>query len=138
MLVALAACTSAAGPPPTDDAGVPMIVQPDESDDTDACAAAFALGDERYVTSCGAARPELVTAEVLGTGSYQGRPSEVRRIEGIEPSVMVALRRDAGVCADGDTVLSPWAMAFHVEAGDTSAAVCQVTVDAHRERNRCP
>lgn len=117
---------------------VPSIHQP-ECDDTGACAAGFMVADTFYSLSCGAVRPEVVTLEVLAEGVSHGDDVEVRRIESVDPDVLVAVSIDGGRCSEGEPVLSPWSMAFPGESpeGAVREAICHAAVDEHRARNDC-
>lgn len=106
------------------------------------CATGFSIGTAEYRISCGAIRPDAVTNEVLATGRLDGRETEVRRVVGVDPKILVALRLDAGGCDDGDEgILSPWTMALAGNAHNEATlrdAICDSVVDEHRQRNSCP
>ena len=105
-----------------------------------ACAAGFTMDGLFYGISCGAVRADAVSDTVVAIGTYSGIATEVRQIRDVDPTLLLAIRRDGGVCGDGDRVLSPWSMLF---PGDSTKrpeirdAVCAATVEQHRERNQC-
>jgi hypothetical protein len=109
------------------------------------CSAGFLLDGRPYNGSCGAVRPELVSEEVIARGVLAGRETEVRRIQGVDAKVMVALRAPGGLCDDQDTqALSPWSMAFpQTGKGDAETlrnlhqTECLVSPQKQRDRNRC-
>ena len=102
------------------------------------CVSGFYVGKQFHVVSCEAVRPELVSADVLAAGMFQGAPSELRRIEGVDPTIVVAVRGDGGKCGPGDEVLGPWSVGFVGLGGDprVPAMTCAVLVPERRTRSR--
>jgi hypothetical protein len=114
-----------------------------------ACISGFRVDGVLHAVSCGAVRADAVSDHVVARGTWRGRPTEVRRIDGIEPSLIVAIDRPGGMCDEGDTrQTSPWSLGFpereDVDNRDARRgrllhlAVCRVSPDQQRRRNRCP
>lgn len=99
------------------------------------CAAGFFVDGTFHSLSCGPVRPELISDEVVARGDGL----EVRRINDVDPAVMVAISIKGGECADGDTALSPWSMAFPGDGTEPELhdAICNVTFQEHHARNNC-
>jgi hypothetical protein len=84
--------------------------------------------------------PDAVTDDVLATGRFGDRETEVRRIAGVDPKILVAVRLDGGACGDNDVVLSPWSIAFVGSPGQdpaTHEAICAAAVKEQLARNGC-
>jgi hypothetical protein len=152
LILALALGAAACGDAPpvrvastTPSTTTPEIVGPGECNDTStgglaSCAAGFKVGDQGYTLSCGAVRPDVVTEDVLATGRYAGQQTEIRRIAGVDPKILVAVKLGGGACGDNDVVLSPWSMAFFGNPGQDAAthdAICTASVKEHLARNGC-
>lgn len=90
-----------------------------------------------YSISFGAVRPDVVTDHVITRGTYDGAPTELRRIAGVDPQVLVAIRLDGGERGDEDEPVSAWSMVFPGDGAtrsDREAAICA----AGFEQDRCP
>ncbi len=62
-------------------------------DGSNACAVGFEVGTTFYTYTCGALRFEVVTEEVLARGRLRDVPTELRRIEGVNPKILAAVNR---------------------------------------------
>jgi len=134
LLVAIGACSS------TSKSSLPTIAGPAKCRDTASCAGGFTLKGVSYVLGCAGIEPDRVSRDVLATGTYGETSTEVRRIEGVDPGVVVALRRPGGVCGDRDPVRSPWTVAFRIGPGNEQAvqrSVCAVIDAAEKARSKC-
>lgn len=118
---------------------LPRIGPPPPCDDTGLCAAGFMVDDRFYSLSCGGVRPEVVSQEVLAEGDLHGDDVELRRIQSVDPHVLVAISVAGGQCTEGESVLSPWSMAFPGELSgeEVREAICHAAVEEHRARNGC-
>lgn len=114
--------------PDTDPGGVPKLETP-KCDDTGACAAGYRIRGRFYALNCDAVRPEAVTEEVVARGSG----TEARRVEGVDPASLVAIRRTAACSRAEGAAASPWVMAH-----TSRDAVCTVVVEEQRARHQCP
>jgi len=134
LLVAIGACSS------TSESSLPTIAGPAKCRDTASCTGGFTLNGVGYVLGCAGIEPDRISGDVLATGTYGETSTEVRRIEGVDPGVVVALRRPGGVCGDRDPVRSPWTAAIRIGPGNEQAvqrSVCAVIDAAEKARNRC-
>ena len=134
LTLALTACQH------TSATDIPQINGPPKCHDTSSCAGGFSIRGADYVLSCAGIRPDLIGGEVLARGTYDDKPTEVRRVRGVDPHVLVALRRSGGLCGTGDVVRSPWSMAFRIGPGNEAAvrrASCLVIDSAERARSHC-
>lgn len=117
------------------------LVEPTECNDTSLCDAGFYLGDDFFSVSCGAVRPDLVGADIVATGRYSGADTEVREIVGVDPLLLLAIRRDGGRCDGTESdPMSGWSMVFPAGEQDQAAvgaAVCAAVVAQQRELNGC-
>ena len=117
-----------------------MIAGPAKCRDTASCAGGFTLKGVGYVLGCAGIEPDRVSGDVLANGTYDKKSTEVRRIRGVDPGVLVALRRPGGVCGDRDRVRSPWTVAFRIGPGNEEAvqrSICVVVDTAEKARNKC-
>ena len=136
----------ASGAPAVSPDSTGTLTEPTCSDGA-ACAAGFMLDGVFHSTSCGAVRPDMVSDRVIATGTYMRKRTEVRQIDGVDPSLVVALLHPGGACGEGDShYLSRWSMAFPQSEDNLKAerqrnlhlATCRVTPEQHQRRNRCP
>lgn len=110
------------------------------------CAPTYEFDGVRYDgPGCAGVRADVVSARVLARGKIGGRRTEVRAIEGVDPALLVAIRRPAGGCGEEGVVTSSWSLApakdedarDAVRLRELHVAVCAVVVPQERTRNRC-
>jgi hypothetical protein len=137
------ACTAGAAIEQLDDGEPRSIIDPpcdDNAEDHDAaCPEGFYVGETFHALSCGAVRPELVTDEVVATGTWAGDVREVRVIAGVDPTVLLAIDIPGGECADGDLAISDFSMVFvgRYDPSKAQEAICTAAVEEHLQRNSC-
>lgn len=121
---------STSGPAPS------RIVQQSDCPGMAVCAAGFMVDDVFYSITCNPVRGELVSDDVVAAGQYDGGEAEVRKVIGVDPDVLVAVRLESDTC-DG----TAWRMVFPDRERDKEArrtAVCSAAMpDDLAERNDC-
>jgi len=75
-----------------------------------------------YASSCDPVAADLVSDDVLGEGLLEGAPTQARRIQGVDPAVVVALRRPSDWCTrqEGPATVT-WSL-VHAAPGPTSTS----------------
>jgi hypothetical protein len=115
-----------------------------ECDDEAMCQLGFVLDNGVfYGLECTAVADSVVTDQVLGRGELEGEVVTVNIIEGVAPTLMVAVSLPGGLCTGepGEQPMSDWSMAFP-EGTDNQAlltAICEVgeLSPAQVEANGC-
>lgn len=140
----VAACTAGSATEQLEDGAPRSLIDPGPCDDTGAdedaaCPEGFLVGETFHSLSCGAVRPELVTDEVVATGTWARGVREVRVIEGVDPAVLLAIDIPGGECAAGDVAVSDFSMVFvgRYDPSNVREAICTAVVEEHLERNGC-
>lgn len=115
-----------------------------ECDDEAMCALGFVLDDGIfYNLDCAAISDPFVTDEILGQGQLEDQSVTVKRIDGVDRSLIVAVSLPGGLCTgeSDEAPRSNWTAAFP-EGADCDAllaAICRVgeLSDAQGEANGC-
>ena len=125
------------------------ISAPPPCDDEGACEAGFLLDGAFISLDCTPIKESAVTTEVIAAGRVEGEDVTVNAIEGVDPSVMMAISLPGGGCTDGedpDERFSAWSLAIpsatfpdRVDHERLLEAVCRVgdLSARQREANEC-
>ena len=111
--------------------GPKVITEPPACDDEAACAAGYTVDGQFVGLDCTPIKPLAVTSIVVAEGQVAGRDLSMNVIDGIDPSVMMAINIPAGGCSDGadpEERWSAWSLAI-ADGSDHEGlldAVCRV------------
>ncbi len=77
-------------------------------DENAMCDVGFVLLDQFHVVGCAAIRPDAVTDDVLGAGTFNNMDVTINRIDGVDPDVLVAMNVPGGDCSTDEKLIPSW------------------------------
>jgi hypothetical protein len=112
----------------------PVVSIPDAFTCAEGCGSRFTFGGANFQISCGGVKPEFITERTLG----QDQQTVIREVDGVPPSLLVAINRPGGNCSliDPDQHPTDWAIAFSIDADQQAvlSSICQVAALSAAER----